>query len=167
MKPTRENLLDLLHTSHSSGKVFVRLLGQFHVNYSTPKDVSVAIEEFLSRTQAHQALLDQCLLRIDGIPEPGQPREDEYEQENDGEKFAGSNVMNELARLHVNMLHQIELLTSTIDSAEATGFFESKLVCEGILEEKLLMMNRISTIISGEDLLNLQTTNVFISKISE
>ncbi|MEI7294435.1 hypothetical protein WCQ02_20025 [Paraburkholderia tropica] len=154
MKASRENLIDLLRTTHFAGQLPVRLLRRFSAHQSNPGIQSEPVKAFLSTALVHQSLLSQCLSRIDGTSEPRRLSENENSGEENRGDIIGLHVSGELIQLRSSVLQQIELLCSVIDAAESTGFFETKLVCEGILTEKASLASRLAAMISVEDALS-------------
>ncbi|TDG03700.1 hypothetical protein E1N52_33520 [Paraburkholderia guartelaensis] len=154
MKASRENLIDLLRATRFAGQLPVRLLRRFSARQTNPDVQSEPVEAFLSTALVHQSLLSQCLLRIDGTTEPRRLSEDENPEEDNREDLTGLHVSGELIHLRSSVLQQIELLSSVIDAAESTGFFETKLVCEGILTEKASLASKLAAMISVEDALS-------------
>lgn len=55
------------------------------------------------------------------------------------ENPSAENLLPELSNLRAYILHEIDLYSSVIITAEASGFFETKFVCEGVMSDKSSM----------------------------
>lgn len=150
MSDQRQDLLHLLSDAYALARKAEHLLeryGNRHVNRAA---LAGPIQACLKQTLDQQRLLIDCMHRIEGeghisrlgngnLPvdiqpsPPGQPSDDESD---------------ELAGVRTLTLQEIDIYTSCIATAESSGFFETRLACEGILSQKFAL----AAWLSGDDL---------------
>jgi hypothetical protein len=90
-------------------------------------------------------VLCECLHRIDDFKQT--PRSIENEGRVSIRQSAGQSeddALQDLDHLHALILEGIDLYHSGIETAESSGFFETRFVCEGILTQKSLMTEWLS-----------------------
>lgn len=101
--------------------------------------MSAAIETFLDQTLEHQRLLTECLERIEENTEVQQPQRSDFSTAQRVEDSSEDDLFCELTHLRAGILQEIELYSSVIAKAEASGLFETRSVCEGLKSDKSSM----------------------------
>lgn len=139
MSDGRQELLCLLRDAYMCGQRAAQLLTLFLERHRDGGQVSAAIETFLAKTVEHQRLLTECLSRIEERAEVPQPDEMICSAGQRLENPPAENLLHELSNLRACILREIDLYSSVIATAEASGFFETRFVCERVRSDKSSM----------------------------
>ncbi|CAB3759689.1 DUF892 family protein [Paraburkholderia solisilvae] len=150
MTDQRQDLLHLLGDAYALARKVERLLERFGNRHVRHAALASTIDACLKQTLDQQRLLVDCMHRIEGeghisrlgnanLPADMQPAQSDR---------PGDDEPDELASVRALTLQEIDIYTSCIATAESSGFFETKLACEGILSQKFALVAWLS----GDDL---------------
>ncbi|WP_205710157.1 DUF892 family protein [Paraburkholderia silviterrae] len=139
MNTQREELLCLLRDAYMCGQGAAQLLAEFLEHHPDSAQISAVIEAFLAKTLEHQRLLAECLARIEEKTEVPQPKTNDVSRVPSPEERSTGDVPRDLTHLRARMLQEITLYSSVIATAEASGLFETRFVCEGVQSDKSSM----------------------------
>lgn len=151
MSTQRQELLCLLRDAYMGEQGAAGLLIAFLERHPQCGQISAAIETFLEQTLEHQRLLAECLGRIEEQSEVQEPQRSVCSTIHRLEDPPEDDVPRELAHLLACILQEIELYSSVIDTAEASGFFETRSVCEGVQSDKSSMATWLEVRTSSRD----------------
>ena len=151
MSTQRQELLCLLHNAYLCEQGAARLLIGFLERHPHCGQISAAIETFLEQTLEHQRLLAECLGRIEEQSEVQEPQRNDFSTIQCLEDAPEDDVLRELTHLLACILQEIELYSSVIATAEASGLFETRSVCEGVQSDKSSMAAWLEVRTSSKD----------------
>ncbi|WP_246794477.1 hypothetical protein [Burkholderia perseverans] len=133
----RDDLLRLLREACVSAAEMERRLRRLLI-HEPPAAPSRKLETLLAETIEQQGLLRAAVSRIEDTPIPamhGSP-DTATAPISTGSGAGETQDARALLQLREDMLREAELYARLIETAESTGFFETKFVCEGILSRK-------------------------------
>lgn len=137
MPLNRNDLLDQLREARSLGQeTEQRLRRVLAQEVPAPDPQRPGMETLLAQTIEHQQLLGQSVMRIEDTRTashndmPDAAAQASFEAADDERQ---SPVLRDLRDA---ILREVDLYAELIETAEATGFYETKWVCEGILSQK-------------------------------
>ncbi len=136
MLSSREDLLNLLRDACFSGQEIEQLLRYGLAHRSAPPDLLPDLERMLAQTLGQQQLLAQSVARIRdaaGRMQAVSPSPAATYVVPDAADPCHASILPDLRDA---MLRDIDFYATLIDTAESTGFFETKLICQGILAQK-------------------------------
>lgn len=145
MKEQRQNLLCVLQNAYVLAQNVEQLLRRFGDQHARHVRLATPVQSFLAQTIDEQRVLCECLHRIDDFKQT--PRSFAKEGDVSSREPAGQSeddALQDLDHLHALILEGIDLYHSGIETAESSGFFETRFVCEGILTQKSLMTEWLS-----------------------
>ncbi|MGV2289685.1 DUF892 family protein [Trinickia sp. YCB016] len=151
MSTERQELLCLLRNAYTGEQGAAALLIAFLERHPQCGQISAAIEAFLEQTLEHQRLLAECLGRIEENSEVQEPQRSDFSTSQRLEDPPEDDVLRELAHLLAFILQEIELYSSVIATAEASGLFETRSVCEGVQSDKSSMAAWLEVRTSSKD----------------
>lgn len=153
MSTQRQELLCLLRDAYVCEQGAAGLLIVFLERHPHCGQISAAIETFLEQTLEHQRLLAECLGRIEEQSEVQEPQRSDFSTMTIQrlEDPPEDDVLRELAHLLACILQEIELYSSVIAAAEASGLFETRSVCEGVQSDKSSMAAWLEERTSSKD----------------
>ncbi|MBJ9659354.1 MULTISPECIES: hypothetical protein [Burkholderia] len=143
--PNRSDLLHLLREAHASGEEMERRLRRLLVQGSRAAP-GPEMQALLAQTIEQQGLLNAALSRIEdtqGTARQGSP--DAATMPIPADTAANAQDTHALLDLRDDMLREVGLYAELIETAESTGFFETKFVCEGILSRKSATIEWLGT----------------------
>jgi ferritin-like metal-binding protein YciE len=140
MSDQRQDLLQLLQDAYASAQNVERLLRQFSDRHASHAELASPINACLTQTLDQQRLLGECLRRIeDGSHVAHLATADFTALQQAPADQSADDVAHDLARVRALILSEMDLYASGIATAESSGFFETRLVCEEILSQKSSM----------------------------
>ncbi|WP_133646423.1 DUF892 family protein [Paraburkholderia flava] len=143
MADPRQDLLHVLRRAYALAQDVERSLKQFSDRHAGQAALAGPVTACLTQTLDQQRMLAECLRRIDnGTPLPPSSQADSTAVRPlsaDRSNQSTDDAVHELTRIHVLVLQEIDVYSSGIATAESGGFFETRLVCEGILLQKSTM----------------------------
>lgn len=139
MNNSRQELLCLLHDACMYGQGAAQLLTVFLERHRDCGQDCAEIEISLAKTVENQRLLAECLARIAEKTEVPLPQAMDCSTALRLEDPSAENVLRELSHLRTGILQEIERYSCVIATAEVSGFFQTRLVCEGGRSDKLSM----------------------------
>ncbi|MEX3630182.1 MAG: hypothetical protein VB138_12660 [Burkholderia sp.] len=134
MSPNRNDLLDQLREARSLGRETEQRLR--HVLAQAPDPQRPGMETLLAQTIEHQKLLGQSVMRIEDTGTPSRSDMPDAAAGQASPEAADGPRSPALLDLRDAILREVDLYSELIETAEATGFYETKCVCEGILSRK-------------------------------
>ena len=105
------------------------------------------MQTLLAQTIEQQGLLSAAVSRIEDTQAstlPGSP-DTSTSSAHVNPGAANAQDTHALLDLREDMLREVELYAELIETAESTGFFETKFVCEGILSRKSATIEWLAT----------------------
>ncbi|NIE82587.1 MULTISPECIES: hypothetical protein [unclassified Burkholderia] len=144
--PNRNDLLHLLREAHASGEGMERRLRHLLAQDSHAAG-GQAMQTLLAQTIEQQGLLSAAVSRIEDTQAstlPGSP-DTSASPAHVNPGAANAQDTHALLDLREDMLREVELYAELIETAESTGFFETKFVCEGILSRKSATIEWLAT----------------------
>lgn len=136
MSPNRNDLLDQLREARSLGQETEQRLRHVLAQAPAPDPQRPGMETLLVRTIEHQKLLGQSVMRIEDTGTPNRSDMPDAAAGQSGPKAPDGPRSPALLDLRNAIRREVDLYSDLIEIAEATGFYETKWVCEGILSEK-------------------------------
>jgi ferritin-like metal-binding protein YciE len=141
MSDLKDDLLRALRDAYATERHAERRLRTYAAGTVLYRYISERIDADLTDALANQKSLAICLKRIDGSDALLQTIPDDPGDaiETDSIAQTEENVAKDLASLIALKHSEIASYTSLIAIAEASGFFETKSVCEGVLRRHVAM----------------------------
>lgn len=146
MTGQRQDLLDLLGEAYVLAQNMEHLLTGLRGRHAVSPALAFTIGECLKQSLDQQLLLNDCFSRIQGaeqglrladMPVPANCGPQSADQERDG-------VGDELDGVRALIRKEIDIYSRCIATSESSGFFETKLACEGVLSQKLALASWLS-----------------------
>ncbi len=136
MPPNRNDLLDQLREARSLGRETEQRLRHVLSRALASDEQRPEMETLLTQTIEQQRLLGQSVMRIEDIGTPAGDAVSEIPAMPAGPAAGDDRQSPSLINLRDALLREVDFYADLIETAEATGFFETKWVCEGILSQK-------------------------------
>lgn len=136
MTNQRQDLLHVLREAYALAQNVERLLRQFSDRHAGHAELIDPVKSCLAQTLEQQELLAACVRRIDGA---GQISHSTSVDADTFSQATAEQPAHDLAHVRTLVLREIDLYASGIETAESSGFFETRLVCEAILLQKSSM----------------------------
>ncbi|GAB7534027.1 hypothetical protein AB4851_12510 [Burkholderia sp. 22PA0099] len=136
MSQRRGDLLDGLHEARALAGHTEQCVRRILACASLHDEQRLKMDAVLDQTIEQRWLLGQCVRRINDVDEA------DYEAESDtsitpaGACVADQKGATALHSLHCAMRREVDIYAGLIETAEGTGLFETKWVCERILLKK-------------------------------
>ena len=145
MTDQRQDLLCLLQSAYALAQGVEQLLRRFSYRHARCVGLATPINAFLTQTLDEQRMLRECLQRIeDGEHTPRLLANAGFAAIQQPRDQSEDDALHELAQVRALIFEEIDLYHSGIATAESSGFFETRFVCEGILMQKSLMTEWLS-----------------------
>jgi ferritin-like metal-binding protein YciE len=143
MSDLKDDLLRALRDTYATERCAEGLLRTYAAATIPYREINERIDADLMDALANQNSLAICIRRIDGSHAPLQTLPDELPGliETDSIVQTQGDVAKELASLIAFKHREIASYTSLIAIAEASGFFETKSVCEAIVRQQIAMVD--------------------------
>lgn len=136
MPPNRNDLLDQLREASSLGRETEQRLRHVLSQAPASDEQRSEMKNLLTQTIEQQRLLGQSVMRIEDTGTPAGDAVPEAPATPAGPAAGDDRQSPSLIELRDALLREVDFYADLIATAEITGFFETKWVCEGILSQK-------------------------------
>jgi ferritin-like metal-binding protein YciE len=150
MSDLKDDLLQALRDVYATECYAERVLRTYAAGTTHYREINERIDADLMDALANQKSLAICIKRIDGNDALLQTLPHELSGAIEtGSTETPEHIAGDLASLIALKHREIESYTSLIEIAEASGFFETKSVCEVIVRQQAAMADWLQTRISS------------------